>query len=84
MNNAFTMVRPRGADNDQPPKIKQPNKGRPPPDLGGSSQRALDRNGRRTVPLAPMPSSVHIDSRLESQAMRDKQRKITGKPGSGR
>lgn len=82
--NAFTMVRPQGANTSSSPKPTPMNRGAEPPEVGKAAQFALDRTGSRTVSLEPMPSHIHINSPKESVAMQDKQRKIAGKPGSGR
>ena len=82
--NAFTTVRPKGASTSPSPKLANVNRGAEPPKIGKAAQVAMDRTGRRTVSLDPMPSHIHINSPKESVAMQDKQRKIAGKPGSGR
>lgn len=82
--NAFQMARPRGATTSPSPKPVSMNRGPEPPKIGNAAQVALDRTGRRTVSLEPMPSKIHINSPKESLAMQDKQRKIAGKPGAGR
>ncbi len=82
--NAFTTVRPKGASTSPSPKLANVNRGAEPPKIGKAAQVAMDRTGRRTVSLEPMPSKIHINTPKESLAMQDKQRKIAGKPGSGR
>lgn len=84
MSNAFTTVRPKGANTSPSPKPTPMNRGAEPPKIGKAAQFALDRTGRRTVSLEPMPSKIHINTPKESLAMQDKQRKIAGKIGSGR
>lgn len=82
--NAFTMVRPKGANTSPSPKLAAVNRGAEPPKIGKAALVALDRTGRRTVSLAPMPSNIHINSPKESLAMQDKERKIAGKVRGGR
>ena len=65
MHNAFTSVRPRGAD--APSKApRKTNTSKAPTD--GNVHLALDRNGRRAVPLAPRASGITIENREQRLA----------------
>lgn len=75
--NAFQSVRPRGPDLDIPAAPpRKTNHSRAP--IEGNVQQALDRNGRRTVSLAPRTAgAITIESREQSAASVAKRRKIS-------
>lgn len=77
VENAFTLVRPRGPDLDihaLPPR--KTNRSTAP--IEGNVQQALDRNGRRTVSLSPRTAgAITIESRTASAASVEKRRKIS-------
>lgn len=71
MLNAFTMVRPRGPNLDIPAvPPRKTNASKAPAD--GNVHMALDRNGRRTVGMAPRTSGITIET---SAATLDKARR---------
>lgn len=72
---AFQMARPRGVD--APAKApRKTNHSRAP--IEGNVQQALDRNGRRTVSLAPRTTGgIVIENRERGQASVDKRRSIS-------
>jgi len=77
MTNAFTSVRPRGADAAS--TAKQPRKtNHSKAPMDGNVHLALDRNGRRAVPLAPRASGITIESREQSAASLAKTQRIKG------
>ena len=71
MHNAFTSVRPRGADAPakRPTKRKKPTAGKP--------VRVLNAAGKWQAYLEPARHSIVIESREKSQASNDKTRAIT-------
>lgn len=75
--NAFTMVRPRGPDLDIPAAPpRKTNRSAAP--IEGNVQQALDRNGRRTVSLAPRTAgAITIESREQSAASLAKRQRIS-------
>lgn len=75
MHNAFTSVRPRGAD--APSKApRKTNHSRAP--IEGNVHLALDRNGRQTVSLAPRTAgAITIESREQSAASLAKRQRIS-------
>ena len=73
--NPFMSVRPRGKD--APSKApRKTNHSRAP--MEGNVHLALDRNGRRAVPLAPRASGITIESREQSAASLAKTQRIKG------
>ena len=77
VENAFTLVRPRGPDLDIPAlPPRKTNRSTAP--IEGNVQQALDRNGRRTVSLSPRTAgAITIESRTASAASVEKRRKIS-------
>ncbi len=75
--NAFTMVRPRGPDLDIPAvPPRKTNRSAAP--IEGNVQQELDRNGRRTVSLAPRTAgAITIESREQSAASLAKRQRIS-------
>ena len=73
--NAFTSVRPRGVD--APAKAPRKTSTSKAP-MEGNVHLALDRNGRRAVPLAPRASGITIESREQSAASLAKTQRIKG------
>lgn len=74
--NAFQSVRPRGADAPSAAPTAH-NVGRAPIPLKGSVPRdmAMDRNGKRLVPLAPrLHTGMVVVGREQDQAANDKRR----------
>ena len=71
MHNAFTSVRPRGADAPAklPPQRKKPTTSKP--------VRVLNAAGKWQAYLEPARHSIVIESREQSQASNDKTRAIT-------
>ena len=75
MHNAFTSVRPRGAD--APAKVPKKPKKAPVP-ITYSNKRVLNVNGKLQATLNPNASnSIVIESREQSRASNDKTRAIT-------
>ena len=74
--NAFQMVRPRGQDTAPAKAPRKTNTSKAP--MEGNVHLALDRNGRRTVPLAPRASGITIESREQSAASLAKTQRIKG------
>ena len=74
--NAFTMVRPRGAD--APAKLPTKRKKAPVPITYSNKRepRVLNVNGKLQAPLNPNAASIVIESREQAQASNDKQRAI--------
>lgn len=72
--NAFTSVRPRGAD--APAKLPVQRKKATPITVKGTT-RVLSINGRRMAKLEPSPNSIVIESREQGQASTDKTRRIS-------
>lgn len=72
--NAFQSVRPKGPDLDIPAKPpRKTNRSAAP-----MSGLLLDRNGRRTVSLAPLAKgAITIESRTASAASVEKRRRIS-------
>jgi len=73
MSNAFTSVRPRGAD--APAKVPTKPKKAPVP-ITYSNKRVLNVNGKLQAPLNPNAASIVIESREQSQASNDKRQRI--------
>ena len=75
MHNAFTSVRPRGAD--APSKApRKTNHSKAP--KSGNVHLLLDSNGRRTVTLEPRASGITIETREQSAASLAKTQRIKG------
>ena len=73
--NAFTSVRPRGAD--APSKApRKTNHSKAPKD--GNVHMLLDSNGRQTVSLERRPSGITIENREQRLASEAKQARIAG------
>lgn len=75
--NAFQSVRPRGPDLDIPViPPRKTNASKAP--LQGNVHMALDRNGRRTVGLAPRAvGAITIESRQQSAASVERRKRIS-------
>jgi len=71
--NAFTSVRPRGAD--MPAKRPTKRKKAPVP-ITYSNKRVLNINGKLQAPLNPNAASIVIESREQSKASNDKRQRI--------
>ena len=74
MHNAFTSVRPRGAD--APAKVPAKRK-KPAPLTVKGTTRVLNAAGKWQAYLEPARNSIVIESREQSQASNDKTRAIT-------
>lgn len=75
--NPFTSVRPRGKDAAPAKAPRKTNHSRAP--IEGNVQQALDRNGRRTVSLAPRTAgAITIESREQSAASLARNQRIRG------
>lgn len=74
MHNAFTSVRPRGAD--MPAKLPTKPKKAPMP-ITYSTKRVLNVRGKLQAPLNPNAASIVIESRAQAQASTDKTRRIS-------
>ena len=74
--NAFTSVRPRGVDTAPAKAPRKTNTSKAPKE--GNVHLALDRNGRRTVTLAPRASGITIETREQSAASLAKTQRIKG------
>jgi hypothetical protein len=77
VKNAFESVRPRGPDLDIPvipPRVKNSSAA---PASGNVHQALMDRNGRRTVNLAPRTlGAITIENREQGRASNDRRRAI--------
>ncbi len=74
--NAFQMARPRGQDTAPAKAPRKTNHSKAP--KVGNVQQALDRNGRRTVSLAPRTAgAITIESREQSAASVAKRQRIS-------
>lgn len=71
--NAFTSVRPRGADAPSKPPRKTNHSKAP---KSGNVHLLLDANGRQTVSLERRPSGISIQSREQSAANLAKNQRI--------
>ena len=78
MKNAFTSVRPRGADTAPAKAPRKTNHSRAPMEGNVHEVLALDRNGRRTVSLERRPSGITIETREQSAASLAKTQRIKG------
>ena len=73
--NAFTSVRPRGAD--MPAKVPGQRKKAVPITYSNKREpRVLNINGKLQAPLNPNAASIVIESRARGQASADKRRAI--------
>ena len=76
MTNAFTSVRPRGAD--APAKLPVQRKTKAQPITVKGTTRVLNARGVWQATLAPDASrSICIESREQAEASRDKTRRIS-------
>ena len=74
--NAFTSVRPRGADTAPAKAPRKTNTSKAP--MEGNVHLTLDRNGRRTVSLSPRTAgAITIESREQSAASLAKRQRIS-------
>ena len=71
--NAFTSVRPRGAD--APAKVPTKPKKAPVP-ITYSNKRVLNVNGKLQAPLNPNAASIVIEGAEQGRASSDKRRAI--------
>ena len=74
--NAFQMARPRGQDTAPAKAPRKTNTSKAPAE--GNVHLALDRNGRRAVPLAPRASGITIETREQSAASLARNQRIRG------
>ena len=75
--NAFQLVRPRAAVEAPAKAPRKTNHSRAP--QAGNVHLALDRNGRRAVPLAPRTKGgITIENREQSAASLAKTQRIKG------
>ena len=72
--NAFTSVRPRGAD--APAKLPVQRKKKAVP-ITYSNKRVLNVNGKLQAPLNPNAASIVIEGQAQGQASADKRRRIS-------
>ena len=76
MHNAFTSVRPRGADTAPSKAPRKTSTSKAP--MEGNVHLLLDRNGRRTVSLSPRTAgAITIESREQSAASLAKRQRIS-------
>ena len=76
MSNAFTSVRPRGAD--APAKLPVQRKKAVPITYSNKREpRVLNVRGQLQAPLNPNAASIVIESRAQAQASTDKTRRIS-------
>ena len=79
MQNAFTMVRPRGADTAPAKAPRKTNHSKAPMDGNVHEVLAYDRNGRRTVSLERRTKGgITIENREQSAASLAKTQRIKG------
>ena len=78
MQNAFTSVRPRGADT-APAKVPKKPKKAPVPITYSTKRepRVMNVRGQWQAPLNPNAASIVIESREQAEASRDKTRRIS-------
>ena len=77
--NAFTMVRPRGADTAPAKAPRKTNHSKAPMDGNVHEVLAYDRNGRRTVSLErKTKGGITIENREQSAASLAKAQRIKG------
>lgn len=74
--NDFQNVRPRGADTAPAKAPRKTNASRAP--QADNVHLALDRNGRRAVPLAPRASGITIENREQGAASLARYQRIKG------
>ena len=74
--NAFQMVRPRGVDTAPAKAPRKTSTSKAP--MEGNVHLALDRNGRRTVTLAPRASGITIETREQWLASEAKLARFAG------
>ena len=75
--NAFTMVRPRGADTAPSKAPRKTNHSKAP--IDGNVHLALDRNGRRTVSLERRTKGgITIENREQRLASEAKLARLAG------
>ena len=74
--NPFQSVRPRGQDAAPSKAPRKTNTSKAPAE--GNVHMALDRNGRRSVPLAPRASGITIENREQSAASLARNQRIKG------
>ena len=74
--NPFLSVRPRGVDTAPAKAPRKTNHSKAT--KVGNVHLALDRNGRRTVPVDPRPSGITIESREQKLASEAKTARIAG------
>ena len=74
--NAFTSVRPRGADTGVVAKPIVRNQSKAP--LVGNVHLLLDSNGRQTVSLERRPSGITIENREQRLASEAKLARLAG------
>ena len=77
-HNAFTMVRPRGADAAPSKAPRKTNHSKAPMDGNVHEVLAYDRNGRRTVSLERRPSGITIENREQRLASEAKLARLAG------
>ena len=73
---SFPIPRPRGKDMPSAPAPRKTNTSKAPAE--GNVHMALDRNGRRAVPLAPRASGITIENREQSAASLARKQRIKG------
>lgn len=73
IQNAFTSIRPRGKDMPSKAPVVG-NRSRAP--VEGNVHLTLDRNGRRTVDLAPRTGSIVIENQAKSRASTERNEAI--------
>ena len=79
MHNAFTSVRPRGADTAPAKAPRKTNHSKAPMDGNVHEVLAYDRNGRRTVSLERRTKGgITIETRVQSAASLAKTQRIKG------
>ena len=74
--NAFTSVRPRGADTAPAKAPRKTNHSRAP--IEGNVHLLLDSNGRQTVSLERRPSGITIENREQRLANEAKLARLVG------
>ena len=74
--NAFQLVRPVAAVEAPAKAPRKTNHSKAP--KSGNVHLLLDRNGRRTVSVAPRPSGITIENREQRLAREAKQARLAG------
>ena len=76
MHNAFTSVRPRGADTAPAKVPKKPKKAPVPITYSEKIVRVMNVNGKLQAPLNPNAASIVIEGQAQGRLSTDKRNRI--------